>query len=122
MRSMFNLLASTSLCVALLAIAAGVPVGSPLQAVAGTFSRLWSAVAARNRFRLAPAPFPLVRESSLFDDAYREEIFWGTYRPGFYCGAPAPEPIVAPQPGARSCQSGAIREITQRAEHRPAYA
>lgn len=85
--SILNLLGTATLCVALLAIAAGAPVGPPFRAAARAASQLWSAVADRNRFRLAPAPLPLARDSALFDEAYREEMFWGTYRPGFYCGA-----------------------------------
>ena len=41
-------------------------------------------------FRLQPYPGKCVRESTLFDDAYKEEMWWGTYRPGFYCGALIP--------------------------------
>jgi hypothetical protein len=37
-------------------------------------------------FVLKPIPGPRVRESSLFDEAYQDQMFWGTYRPGFYCG------------------------------------
>ena len=37
-------------------------------------------------FQLRPSTLPKVKDSRLFDDAYREELFWGTYRPGFYCG------------------------------------
>ena len=50
-------------------------------------SSVAAALGIRTRFSLGPVKGPLVRESSLFDDAYREEMFWGTYRPGFYCGA-----------------------------------
>ena len=38
-------------------------------------------------FELRPFPSPLVRKSSLFDDAYRQSMRWGTLRSGFYCGA-----------------------------------
>jgi hypothetical protein len=37
-------------------------------------------------FQLKPSSLPEVKDSTLFDEEYREDLFWGTYRPGFYCG------------------------------------
>lgn len=38
-------------------------------------------------FHLEPFPAPKVRDSALFDEHYHQDLFWGTFRPGFYCGA-----------------------------------
>jgi hypothetical protein len=65
-------------------------------AAAITYAQIWDMLASFQRsvrllpFRLQPLPGQNARDSSLFDEAYREEMFWGTYRPGFYCGARLP--------------------------------
>jgi hypothetical protein len=41
-------------------------------------------------FKLVPSGLPQVKDSTLFDSAYQDQMFWGTYRPGFYAGEPAP--------------------------------
>lgn len=47
----------------------------------------WSASQGNQPFVLAPLDAPLVTESSLFNASYREDMLWGTYRSGLYCGA-----------------------------------
>ena len=49
---------------------------------------LWGSDESALRFDLASAPI-LVNDPRLFPEAYREEMAWGTYRPGIYFGVKA---------------------------------
>lgn len=53
-----------------------------LAAVAATFYLR----SAQKPFELKPSNLPKVTESTLFNASYREDMYWGTYRPGFYAG------------------------------------
>lgn len=44
------------------------------------------------KFHLKPLKLPYVTSSALFTDRYLEDMYWGTYRPGMYCGIRGREP------------------------------